>query len=138
MQQPASPHPAATGLLTIRGAAGAWGIPSSVVQGVESCDTQGRTAALDVQALLGAAPATLGPASRVVVLQVRGRELRLLVNGVLALTETASSNLLPLPPAVQSATPLFSHVAVVDGKPALFVLSPERLLEVAHVEDPNA
>ena len=138
MQQ-ASARPAKSGLLTIRGAGSTWGIPSAAVQGVEACgDTPGAKAPLDVLALLGAAPATPGQASRVVVLNVHGAELRLLVHGVLTLTETTSSSLLPLPPALQRATPLVSHVAVVDGKPALFVLSPERLLEVAHVEDTNS
>ena len=135
----ASREPAATGLLTIQGAGGAWGIPSSAVQGVEACaDAPGAKAPLDVLALLGAAPTTPSRASRIVVLRVHGEELRLLVHGALTLTETKSASLLPLPPAMRAAAPLVSHVAVVDGKPALFVLSPERLLEVAHVEDSDA
>ncbi len=139
MQPPAKQHPAATALLTVHGAGHAWAIPSSAVAAVEAlADTGGASVPLDVLALLGETPTVTSHASRVVVLRVQGEELRLLVDGVLTLTETKSSNLLPLPPAVQSATRLVSHIAVLDGKPALFVLSPERLLEVAHVEDVNA
>ena len=138
MQPPAKQQPAPTTLLTIHGAGHAWAIPSSAVTGVEAVADAGDAGVLDVLALLGGAKAAPSQASRVVVLRIRGEELRLLAHGALTLTETKSSNLLPLPPFVQSATRLVSHIAVVDGKPALFVLSPERLLEVAHAEDVNA
>ena len=126
MQPPPEARPAASALLTIRTADGAWGIPSASVVGIEPWSAAS-DAALDVLALLGSVPASPHETPRVVVLQVRGAELRLLVRGALALVETAASNLLPLPPALQRTTPLVSHVAVVDGKAALFVVSPERL-----------
>ena len=138
MPLPTNQQPAATALLTIHGPGHAWAIPSLAVMGVEAVGDTSDASMLDVLALLGGEKTVPSDASRVVILRIQGGELRLLAHGVLTLTETTSSNLLPLPPFVQGAAPLVSHIAVVDGKPALFVLSPERLLEVAHVEDVNA
>ena len=130
MQPPAEARTSAGALLTIRTAGSAWGIPSAAVVGIEPV-SEGNDAALDVLALLGAAPVSPLETPRVVILQVRGTQLRLLVRGALALVETTAGNLLPLPPALQRTTPLVSHVAVVDGKAALFVVSPERLLQAS-------
>jgi hypothetical protein len=133
MQPRAEARSAATALLTIHSGDRVWALPSLAVASVEPFSEDGSDAPLDVLALLGAAPAAGEQAARVVVLSVQGQRLRLLVRGHLTLTETAAVNLLPLPAAVQSASPRVSHVALVDGKPALFVVSPERLLQAFRV-----
>jgi chemotaxis signal transduction protein len=69
--------------------------------------------------------------ARVLVLEVEGERVQLLVHGALELAEATAANLLQLPAAVRAMTPLLSHLAVLDGKPALFVISPERLLQAA-------
>ncbi len=128
-------------LLTISAACGTWGIPSSAVASVEQPGTDAASAPLSLLTLLGvAAPVAPAELARVLVLRVGGERLALLVHGALTLVETTAADLLPLPAAVQSLTPLLSHVAVVDGKPALFVVSPERLLQAArgaHAPSPS-
>jgi hypothetical protein len=132
MQPRVERAPTSTGLLTIHGAGGAWGIPSAVVSSVELPDAIATTGPPDLLALLGvAAPAHSNEVARVLVLEVQGEHLQLLVHGTLQLAEATATDLLPLPAAVQAMTPLLSHLAVVDGKPALFVVSPERLLQAA-------
>ena len=141
MQLQAEGVPSRTGtvLLTIQGEGGAWGIPSSAVASVQRASSGAAASAdadseapLDLLALLGVATAPeAGANSRVLVLVVGGQRASLLVHGTLQLAETTASELLPLPPAVQAQTPLLSHLAVIDGKPALFVVSPERLLQAA-------
>jgi hypothetical protein len=122
-------------LLTIQGEGGAWGIPSSAVASVQrvvaGADADGE-APLELLTLLGVptAPAALAN-SRVLVLEVSGQRASLLVHGALQLAEAAVSELLPLPAVVRAQTPLLSHLAVIEGKPALFVVSPERLLQAA-------
>lgn len=129
--------PAATVLLTIQGEGGAWGIPSSAVASVQRAVASpsvedASEAPRDLLALLGVATAPeAGNSSRVLVLDVAGQRAQLLVHGTLQLAEAAVSELLPLPAAVQAQTPLLSHLAVIDGKPALLVVSPERLLQAA-------
>jgi hypothetical protein len=132
MQPRAEPAPQARAapLLTISSASGTWGIPSSAVASVEQPRASLGNATPSLLALLGIAVPSAEPA-RVLVLQVGDERLPLLVHGTLTLVETTAGDLLPLPPAVQSLTPLVSHLAVVDGKPALFVVSPERLLQAA-------
>lgn len=137
MQPRAEGVPASTrlALLTIQGEGAAWGIPSSAVASVQrvvaSADADAE-APLELLALLGVPTAPAARAnSRVLVLEVSGQRASLLVHGALQLAEAAVSELLPLPPVVQAQTPLLSHLAVIDGKPALFVVSPERLLQAA-------
>jgi hypothetical protein len=114
--------------LTIQAGDSRWAIPSSAVGSIEPFDAATADAALDLLALLDAAAAPLFEAWRVVVMHASGEQLRLLVRGTLDLTEMPSRSLLPLPPALTSASPFVTHVALVDGKPSLLVLSPERLL----------
>jgi hypothetical protein len=133
------PSPTSTALLTIQGEGGAWGIPTSAVASVgrsgagEAAGADAdRESPHDLLTLLGVATAPAPRAdSRVLVLDVAGQRARLLVHGTLQLAEAAVAELLPLPPAVRAQTPLLSHLAVIDGKPALFVVSPERLLQAA-------
>jgi hypothetical protein len=119
-------------LLTIHGAGGVWGIPSSAVSSVELPDAIATDGPPELLTLLGVAtPTDSNERARVLVLEVHGQHVQLLVHGALQLAEAAATDLLPLPAAVQAITPLLSHLAVIDGKPALFVVSPERLLEAA-------
>lgn len=121
-----------TRLLTIHGAAGVWGIPSSAVTSIEQVPADAAAALPELLALLGVAtPVDANHSARVLVLEVQGERVQLLVHGALELTETAFADLLPLPAAVRAMTPLLSHLAVLDGKPALFVISPECLLQAA-------
>jgi len=135
MRPQAERVPTSTTLLTIQGSDGAWGIPSSAVASVQRLDSHGADAEppLDLLALLGVPSQPDASAnSRVLVLEVHGLRVSLLVHGTLHLAEAAVSELLPLPAAVQAQTPLISHLAVINGKAALFVVSPERLLQAAH------
>ena len=120
-----------TGLLTIHGAGGVWGIPSTAVISIEK-PRDGAVTPPELRILLGVAtPSDAGQSARVLVLEVEGERASLLVHGALGLAEAAAADLLQLPPALRAMTPLLSHLAVVDGKPALFVISPARLLEAA-------
>lgn len=131
MQPRAEPASTSTRLLTIHGASGAWGIPSSAVASIEQAQ-DGVAPPPELLALLGVAtPDDVSLRARVLMLEVHGERVQLLVHGALELAEAASSDLLLLPAAVQAMTPLLSHLAVIDGKPALFVVSPERLLQAA-------
>ena len=135
LQAEGVPSRAGTMLLTIQGEGGAWGIPSSAVARVQRPTSDSPADAetpLELLTLLGVSAGSEARAnSRVLVLEVQGERTSLLVHGTLQLAETTASELLPLPPAVQAQTPLLSHLAVIDGKPALFVVSPERLLQAA-------
>lgn len=131
--QPLADRPAqSTALLTIHGDGGTWGIPSRAVASVGRWSTTTTETPVELLALLGvASPTDAHEQSRLLVLDVRGERVTLLVHGTLHLAETAADSLLQLPPSVQTLTPLISHLAVIDGRPALFVVSPERLLEAA-------
>ena len=54
----------------------------------------------------------------------RETSLSLPQRGALSLIRPAPGELLPLPAAMQRLAPLVSHIAVVNGKPSFFVLSP--------------
>ena len=132
MQPRAERTSTSTPLLTIHGAGGVWGIPSSAVASIEPAHAGSAAVAPELLALLGVAtPTDANQRARVLVLEVQGERLQLLVHGALELAEATSADLLQLPAAVQAMTPLLSHLAVIDGKPALFVVSPERLLQAA-------
>src|SRR5438046_1717814 len=114
MQPPAEHVRRRAPLLTIRTASGAWGIPSSAVASVEQPGEAAAAGALSLWTLLGIdTPVASAGQARVVVLAVAGERLPLLVHGALTLVETAVGDLLPLPAAVQTLTPLVSHLAVV-------------------------
>jgi hypothetical protein len=59
-----------------------------------------------------------------------------MARGKLSLRETTFNELLPVPAAFAATSSLVSQVALVDGVPALFVLSPARLLEVDKCSKP--
>jgi hypothetical protein len=125
-------------LLTIRAGQRVWGIPSAAVIAVERPSADTAAAALDVHALLGMpAPGDDG-SRRVLLVRAGGERARILVQGTLALLETSSANLLPVPASLSQLSPLVSHVAVIDGKPALFVVSPERLLRASRERDADS
>lgn len=131
MQLSAELRSAGTALLKIGVGSRGYAIPSACVLGIERlCDWHGE-AALDVLPLLGiAAPASLLDASdaRVALLDAGEQPLPLLVRGALTLIHPAAGELLALPVAMQKL-PLVSHIAVVNGKPSFFVLSPVRLAQ---------
>ena len=128
--QPRSEQPRRVGaLLTIASEAGNWAFPSAAVLSVETAERQQAEPDAELLALLGApSPASVHEA-RVLVLEAGGERRRVRVHGALELLEGAAVQLLPLPPEVRATSPLLSHVAVVDGKPTSFVVSPERLFE---------
>ena len=113
-----------------------YAVPGACVLGIQRLrDWQGDTP-LDVLPLLGieaAEPDT--DTARVALLDVGAWCLPLLVCGAVSLIRPAPGELLALPTAMQSLAPLVSHIAVVNGKPSLFVLSPARLAH-AHAAVP--
>jgi hypothetical protein len=120
--------------LTIQAVGSRWAIPSNAVGGIEPFDATTAETTLDLLALLGAAAAPLFEAWRVLVLDVGGAQRRLLVRGALDLSEIPVQSVLALPRALLSAAPLVTHVALVDGKPSLLVVSPERLLRASRAD----
>jgi hypothetical protein len=122
---------AARGLLTVTAEGGSWGFPSSAVLGVETVAEQpAGELPPDLLTLLGAASTKSPREGRVLVVQAAGQQRKVRVEGTLQLLEGAAVELLPLPAEVRAASPLITHIALVGGKPQLFVVSPERLLEV--------
>jgi hypothetical protein len=124
---PADDAHATTVLLTVDAFNCAWALPSTVVASVAPFDSEPSEPMVDVLGLLGTA-IDLTETARLLVLQVNGVRLPLVARGNLLLTHVRHSELLPLPQALVASCPLVSHVALVEGKPALLVLSPERLL----------
>jgi hypothetical protein len=122
-----------TGLLSVGADGKTWAVPSSCVVSIEPFDSA--ESAIDVLALLGVAPAAASQTARVLVLQVAGQRLRLLARGALLLRNPNQRELLPLPTEFGSCSPLVSHVVIVDGKPSLVVVSPERLLHALQAPD---
>jgi hypothetical protein len=120
--------PATTSLLAVGGGARTWAVPSAMVASIEPCDEAAVATAVDVLALLGAGPPTADLGRRVLVLDVLGQPLRLLARGALHLKHSSPRELLPLPAAFAACSPPVSHVALVDDKPVMLVLSPERVL----------
>jgi len=141
MQPPAELRLGRTPLLSIDTESGRWGIPSSAVASVEQPSPALAATTLHLLTLLGVeTPSEAPERARVLVLQVGAERVPLLVRGALTLLDAPATDLWPLPAAVQIAMPLVSHLAVVDGKPALFVVSPERLLQAAraaHLDLPS-
>jgi len=131
MPGPAEARAARASLLTIQAVGSRWAIPSAAVGGIEPFDAATAETTLDLLALLGAAAAPRFEAWRVLVLDVAGEQRRLLVRGALELREVPAQSLLALPLALSLAAPLVTHVALVDGKPSLLVVSPERLLRAS-------
>ena len=135
MPAPAEARSLQTSLLAVRGASASWSVPGAAVKGVQRLSEWTGEAPLDVAMLLGAAQ-TPDPEARVVVVEAEQVSLPLLAQGALSLLQTTFEHLLVLPAAFQQASPLVDRVAVVDGAPALFVLSPARLLEVWRRPEP--
>jgi hypothetical protein len=130
MLQRSSGAPAAAALLTIWTEHGQWALPCSAVVGVETAAAAPTAEPpFDLGALLGAPSSEPARDDRVLVVQSGERRRRVRIAGQLHLVEGAAVQLLPLPPELRRMSPLVSHVATVGGKPTLFVVSPERLLE---------
>jgi len=130
MLQRSSGTPAATALLTIWTEHGQWALPCSAVVSVESAAAAPTAEpSCDLAALLGAPSSEPTRDDRVLLVQSGERRRRVRIAGQLHLVDGAAVELLPLPPELCRMSPLVSHVATVGGKPTLFVVSPERLLE---------
>lgn len=128
MRQRAERTAASTTLLTIRTDNCSWGLPGAAVTGVEPFDAEKHRRPLDVLELLaGATTPRSDDTARVLELLVGGERLSLLSCGTLTLLDASSYQLLAMPPELGVVAPLVSHIAVIGGRPALFVLSPERL-----------
>jgi len=127
MPAPVDPPRGTTALLVVEAAHGAWALPSAAVTGIEPFDPASIEPLLDVPALLGDAFAAPGAVARVLSVQASEQRLRVLARGALVLKTVEERELLPLPPYLTPSSTLVSHVGVVDGKPALLVVSPERL-----------
>lgn len=119
-----------TSLLAVRGTGASWSVPGAAVSSVQRLSDWTGEAPLDVALLLGAAQEQGAAETRVVVVESGQVPLPLLARGALSLLQTTFEQLLVLPAAFQQASPLVDRVALLDGAPALFVLSPARLLEV--------
>lgn len=131
-------------LLVVRDAQCSWAVPSALVRAVERRSDWAGTAPLDPAELLATSPALarhgLDDArlaqsgaeqeARVIVVGTEQQPVPLLARGALALLPIAAEALLVLPEPFPALAPLVAQVALEDGAPAIFVLSPERLLEV--------
>jgi hypothetical protein len=116
-------------LLTIDAGDHRYALPGACVLGIEHRqDWQGEPP-LDALALLGLASATdaTHEDARVAVLDAGEVQLALLVRGTLGLLQPADGELLALPAALHSEGGFISHVAVVNGRPSFYVLSPALL-----------
>jgi len=123
-------------LLTVAGRQ-RYALPGACVLGIEHLRYWQGEAPLDVLPLLGIEAVELGTGEqRVALLDAGERRLPLLVCGALALIHPAPGELLPLPHTMQSLAPLITHIAVVDGKPSFFVLSPARLAHAQAAASP--
>lgn len=136
MQSAADPRRAPTSLLAIHAGEISWAIPSAAVASVQPLSASASPPRLDVLALLGLRLEDASLTPRVLVLRLGDDRVAVLVHGTLALAETAEQDLLPLPIELAESAPLVSHVAVVGGRPALLVVSPERLLRAALAASP--
>jgi hypothetical protein len=125
-------EPLTTVLLTIDTGSAVWALPSAAVTAIEPFTESDRETVADVGQLLGAAPVGASRTRRVLSVEVSGHRLRLLADGALMLRTIGQRELVPLPPALAGSSPFVTHVALVDGKPALLVVSPERLLLALH------
>lgn len=125
-----SSEPITRSLLAVSGASGCWAFPSASVLSVElPSDTPGAEPPPDLAALLGVVSSSAEEEARVLVVRAECGQHRVGVRGSLKLLDGGSVQLLTLPREVHAVSPLISHIAVVDGKPSLLVVSPERLLE---------
>lgn len=130
MLPPAEVRTSGTKLLAARAARPAWGVPCQAVAGVRRFSEWSGEPPLDVAALLGE-PTGAAPEldARVVLLGMERGDLPLLTRNALSLLHAEPDQLLALPDAFRRASPWIDQVALVDGEPALFVLSPERLMD---------
>jgi hypothetical protein len=142
--QPAAERGAAS-LLVVRDAERCWAVPSALVLAVERRGDWAGTVPLDPAELLGAGsrlsgaaaddapgarPAAAGDEARVIVVGTAQQRVPLLARGELALLQLAEGALLALPEPFPALAPLVAQLALENGAPSIFVLSPERLLEV--------
>jgi hypothetical protein len=120
---------ASTALLTVQTGQHRYALPGACVLGIEHAQDWRGEPPLDALALLGLAPAVGAGLddARVAVLDAGDTQLPLLVRGRLTLIHPAEDQLLALPSAMHGQASFVSHIAVVDGRPSFFVLSPALL-----------
>jgi hypothetical protein len=125
-------------LLVVHEGGRSWAVPGSAVLAVERRDAWRGAPPLDSGQLLGADQASALASddlqqveARVVVVGNERARVPLLACGVLRLLQISSDALLPLPEALRVHAPLVAHVALENDVPSIFVLSPERLLELS-------
>ncbi len=126
-------------LLVVHEAGRSWAVPGGAVVAVERHDAWQGAEPLDSGQLLGADQASALAAShelqqaeaRVIVVGDAQARLPLLARGALRLLQVSSEALLPLPASLRVHAPLVAHVALENDVPTIFVLSPERLLELS-------
>ena len=128
-----------TALLTIEAAGYGYALPGDAVLALEHVRDWTGEPPLDVLGLLGLPPPHVEEVvdSRVAVVASGERRRALLVRGRLTLMHPRADELLELPAALQPLTPLISHVAVVNGKPTFYVLSPAQLARAGSVPSPR-
>jgi hypothetical protein len=129
MRAPAEFHSESTALLTVEAGRHRYAVPGACVLGIEQRRDWHGDPPIDALALLGLTQTTdsVDGEARVAVLDAGDTRVPLLVRGTLTLIHPGEGELLALPAAMHSEGGLISHVAVVDGKPSFFVLSPALL-----------
>jgi hypothetical protein len=118
-----------TALLTVEAGRHRYALPGACVLGIEHRQDWRGEPPLDALELLGLAPIAeaADDEARVALIDAGETQLPLLVRGTLTLIHPADDELLALPAAMHSEGGFISHVAVVDGRPSFFVLSPALL-----------
>jgi hypothetical protein len=117
---------ASMALLRVEADRFSYALPGACVLGIEHARDWRGEPPLDALTLLGLGPLDGAERkdARVAVLDAGETRLPLLVRGTLTLIHPAEDELLALPHAMQTRAGFISHVAVVDGRPSFFVLSP--------------
>jgi purine-binding chemotaxis protein CheW len=82
---------------------------------------------VEVRTRLGLSPLVLGPAARIVVVEVRGRSVGLLVDRVTQIVKVRASQIEPASAMTPREPGCFSGVARCPGGP-LFLLDPEKIV----------
>jgi hypothetical protein len=123
----------ASSLLVFDGADHRWALPVAAVAAVEKLGDWRGAPPLDALGLLGdVAVRSATDERKVLVLRHGKRQLPLLVCGHISLVQSTPEALLDLPKALRRCAPLVAQIALVAGKPRLFVLAPERFFQFEH------
>lgn len=121
-------------LLTVQGTGVAWSIAAGAVTSVTRAGDWSGQPGLDVAGLLGGADGQELEAA-IIEVQAEGVRLPLLARGTLRLLQVPEAQQLLLPLPLQNCSPLIERIALIDGVPALLVLSARRMLEAFGTHD---